>query len=74
MDPLEIQFELKKRGITQKAIAEALGISPMAVSLVINKKIISNRAMKAVAKLIHRDHADVFPEYYRREKVRISLN
>ena len=74
MTPLEIQFELRKRGITQKAIAEALGISPMAVSLVINKKIISDRAMKAVAKLIGRDHADVFPEYYRREKVRISLN
>lgn len=64
MLPDEIKNALKKNDITQKAIAEQLGVSEMAVSHVINKKIISNRIMHKVARAIDSDPYKVFPEYY----------
>ena len=70
MTPLEIQFELKKKEITQKEIALDLGVSEMGVSLVINKISISDRIMKAISRAIKMDHRAVFPEYYFRLKSR----
>jgi len=70
MDPLEIQYELKKRKKTQKQLAEELGVSEMTVSAVINKQRVSNRVMRAVSAAIDRDHIDVFPEYYYGPKLR----
>lgn len=70
MTPLEIQFGLKKREITQKEIALDLSVSEMAVSLVINKMTVSDRIMKAVSKAIKMDHRAVFPEYYFKLKSR----
>jgi len=64
MTPLEIQFELKKRGVKQKEIARRLGISENTVSRVINKQLISDRVMREVAKAINWDHRAIFPEYY----------
>ena len=64
MTPLEIQFELKKREVRQKEIARELRVSEMTVSRVINKQLVSDRVMKAVAGAIKRDHRAVFPEYY----------
>ena len=64
MQAAEIQYELKKRGITQKAVADELGITQMPVSKVINKLIVSSRIMRYVAKRIERDHREVFPEYF----------
>jgi len=64
MTPLDIQIELKKLSITQKEIAQELGVSEMIVSKVINKQMISDRVMRAVARAIHWDHRAVFPEYY----------
>ena len=64
MHTADIQAELKKRGLTQKKVADDLGIKPMAVSDVINKNRISIRIMRHVAKLIGRDHREVFPEYF----------
>jgi len=64
MTPLERQFELKKKGITQKEIAEGLGVSQMIVSKVINGQMISDRVMKAVAAAMNQDHRYVFAEYY----------
>ena len=72
MTPLEIQFELKKLGITQKEIAKELGVSEMIVSKVINKQMVSNRVMQAVARAIKMDHRAVFPEYYFRPKRRVT--
>jgi transcriptional regulator with XRE-family HTH domain len=62
--PLERQFELKKKGITQKAIAEELGVAQMIVSKVINGQMVSDRVMRAVAAAMHLDHRYVFAEYY----------
>ena len=70
MSPLEIQFELKIRRITQKEIAEGLGVSEMGISKVVNKSMTSDRIMKAVSKAIGRDHREVFSEYYARKKRR----
>lgn len=64
MDAIDIQYHLKKRGIPQKQLALELGVGDMAVSNVINKRIVSDRIMKAVAKAIGRDVIEVFPEYY----------
>jgi len=64
MKPLDIQYQLKLRGITQASIARELGVSEMHVSAVINKQRISDRVMKAVAHKIRRDHRNVFSEYY----------
>ncbi len=75
MHPADIQSELKKRGITQKAIAEELGVSEFHISRVIGKKGESDRVMKYVAAKINRDHREVFPEYYfntKRRKVKKS--
>lgn len=66
MTPLKIQYELKKRGITQRSLAAELGITEMPVSKVINKLIVSDRVMRAVSAKIGKDHRIVFPEYYLR--------
>jgi len=64
MHPADIQSELKKRGITQKSIAQELERSEFHISAVIRKLRDSDLVMRAVAKKIHRDHREVFPEYY----------
>ena len=70
MKPLEIQFELKKRGISQKQIAEDNNVSPMTISKLINRSLVSDRLMKVVSELIGEDHRLVFPEYYLRPPLR----
>lgn len=73
MEPIDIQYELKKRGIMQKDVARALGVSDNVISRVINKQIVSDRIMRAVAKAIGRNHRKVFPEYYAPPK-RVTLH
>jgi len=70
MHPAEIQAELKKREITQRQIAEELGVSQFHVSEVINKHRVSNKVMRHIAKLINRDHREIFPEYFFSKKRR----
>ena len=64
MTPDEIKKAIKENDTTQKAIAEKLGVAEMSVSYIVNKKIISNRIMKEVARTIGKDPCKVFPEYY----------
>lgn len=66
MMPSEIQFELKKRGVTQRMVADQEGVSPISVSKVINRLIISDRLMRAISKAINEDYRLVFAEYYLR--------
>jgi transcriptional regulator with XRE-family HTH domain len=66
MHPADIQAALKKNKITQKEIAEALDVSEMAVSLVINKIMVSDRIMKAISEKVQKDPFMVFHEYYLR--------
>ncbi len=55
---------MRDNNITPKAIAEKFGRSEMLVSLVVNKKTTSDKAMRTIAKAIRKDHREVFPEYY----------
>lgn len=70
MQPLEIQYELKKRGIAQKQIAADNKVSQMAISKVINRSLVSDRLMRVVSELLGEDHRLVFPEYYLRPALR----
>jgi len=66
MHPADIQAALKKRGITQKAIADELGVCPWHISGVIHfpEARPSDRVFKAIARKIGRDHREVFPAHY----------
>lgn len=64
MTPAKIQYLLKKNGLTQKALAQRIGVCEMTVSRVINKMTISDRVMRAVAEAVERPVQNVFPEYY----------
>ncbi len=64
MHPADIQAALKKAGITQKQVAEELGVTTFHVSEVVNKNRVSDRVMRFVAAKIGMSHLDVFPEYY----------
>lgn len=71
MTPAKIQYELKKRKITQESIADQEGVHPVSISTVINRVSgRSDRLMKAIAKAIGKDHREVFPEYYFRKPKR----
>ncbi len=66
MTPLQRKIALIRLGITQKSIAEKIGVSPMTVSHAIAGKLVSDRTMKAIAEIIGKDYRAVFPEYYLR--------
>jgi transcriptional regulator with XRE-family HTH domain len=66
MSPLEIQFALRKKNITQKALALRIGVSEMSVSDVINGKRVSDRIMRAIAEALGKNYLLVFPRYYLR--------
>ena len=66
MTPDEIRMELFKRRkeTSQSAIARSLGCSRQAIAAVIDRQIVSNRIMRAVADAIARDVKYVFPDYF----------
>ncbi len=66
MTPLERQYELKKKGITQHKIAVDLDVSDIAVSDVVLGHMVSDRIMRAIAAELGEDVRLVFPEYYLR--------
>lgn len=72
MHPFKIQYELKKRGITQKTIADSIPVSEMYVSRVINHKKDAFRkgdkaekVRNAVAAALGMTPEEVFPGIYR---------
>jgi len=64
MTPKQRKEALKKRKVTQKSIADKLGISEMSVSKAINDQIVSDRIYTAVAAAIGKPKGTVFPVYY----------
>lgn len=72
MTPLDRQFALKKKGITQHQIAVDHGVSDIAVSDVILGHMVSDRIMRGVAKALGEDVRLVFPEYYLRPPKRTT--
>lgn len=71
MHPADIQAALKKKGITQAALAEELGVTTFHMSEVVNKKRISDRVMRAIAQKLGRKPDHLFPEYYHGPKKRV---
>ena len=69
MHPADIQAALKKRGITQRALAQELGVTPFHVSDVINKPRYrrSERVMRAIALKISKPPDKVFPCCFKKE-------
>lgn len=64
MEPIDIQYQLKKRGITQKAIAEETGKSETIVSMVIRKERVSAQVMTVISGKLDKSPKEVFPEYF----------
>ena len=72
MSPSEIQKRIKDAKTTQRAIAQRLGVSEVAVSDIIRGRIVSDRIMRAVAETLGEDKRLVFPNYYLRPPSRKS--
>ncbi len=70
MTPARIQYELKKKAITQAAIAREAGVTESMMSLVVHQKMTSDRLMRLVAEKIDRDYREVFSEYYSKKQIR----
>jgi len=68
MTPFEIKIALMQRGISMRSIAERLGVSPNAVSLVVHRRMVSGRIMSELAKALEVEFSVVFPERFSREK------
>jgi transcriptional regulator with XRE-family HTH domain len=64
MTPRRIQIELRERGITQNALAQKMKVSPVTISRVIHRHVVSRRLMFGIAAEIQADIREVFPEYY----------
>jgi len=64
MTPKEIKSAIKAKGLTQKSIAIKIGKSEIAVSMTVNKNMVSDYIMRGIAGAIGNDPVDVFPEYY----------
>ena len=61
---VDIQYLLRKKGITQKEIAGKYGVSEMTVSRVINFKMTSERLMRAIARELGMPPRVLFARYY----------
>lgn len=76
--PTDIQYLLKRKGITQKDLAAKHGVHEMTISRVINGLMISNRLMKAIAREVGLKPEVAFAAYYsrpgRRRRASSSIN
>ena len=71
--PADIQYLLKKRGLTQKELAIKYGKSEMAISDVINFRMVSRPLMNAIAKEIGMRPEVVFAWYFNGDRSRPRL-
>ena len=63
MHPADIKAEMEKRGVTQVALAQELGVSQVTISKTIRKQMTSDRIMRRIAEVIGRHPAEVFECY-----------
>jgi lambda repressor-like predicted transcriptional regulator len=70
MHPADIQAEIKKAGLTQKAIAQEYGCSEFNISRIINTRWGSEPVMKFIANKIGKEPHTIFPKYFMRTKRR----
>ncbi|BBO74693.1 hypothetical protein DSCW_21100 [Desulfosarcina widdelii] len=70
MTPDDIQYILRRKGITQKELADRFGVNEMSVSRAISGKMTSEPLTKKIAKVLGISHRDAFPGYYRKDRPR----
>ena len=63
MDPIDIQYELKKRNIPQAQIAREAGVNQMYVSRVIRGRAICAHLMDIISGKLGKDPREVFDKY-----------
>ncbi|MBN1495906.1 MAG: helix-turn-helix domain-containing protein [Spirochaetes bacterium] len=62
--PTEIRIEILKAGVTQAHIARQAGVSDQMIYHVIQGTSVSDRVRRAIAKVIGKDVAIIWPETY----------
>lgn len=63
MQPIDIQYGLKKKNVLQSQIAKEAGVSAVSISKVIKGKLISPRLMDLIASHLGQDPREVFENY-----------
>jgi lambda repressor-like predicted transcriptional regulator len=61
MDPIDINYQLKKKKSSQAAIAKKLKVNRSTVCDIIHGRQKSKRIMKAIAKVIGKEVKDIWP-------------
>lgn len=64
MDPVEIKVAMLRAGVTQKQLAEKLGVRRQTVHLVIENRAVSHRIRSAIASAIGIDLKRIWPSTY----------
>ena len=64
MHSADIKARMEKRGYTQTRLAEEIGVSRQTLNRVIQKKGVSDKVMRAIARVVRRTPERTFPEYY----------
>jgi len=64
MDPLDITYQLKRRGFSQADIARTLGVTPGTVGNVIHDRLTAYEVASHVAALLGQAPADLWPARY----------
>lgn len=67
MTPIERQFELRKRGITQRAIAKEIGMHEITIGRIMLGQLKSPRGIEFISAKIGCDPQVVFPEYFNQD-------
>ncbi len=62
MDPVDINYQLKKSGLSQAALARKLKITRQVVCMVINGQKESKRVKKTIAKVLGLEIKDIWPD------------
>lgn len=72
MHPIDIQYALKKRGITLTDIGNAVGVTKCTVSNVVHGRTKSLRIATAIAKLTGRSLDELFPGQYPDQRLKAA--
>ena len=64
MTPQRIKYELDIRGIRQQDIAKTASVTQACVSLIINRRGVSQRVMRAISEAIDMQPEAVFPDVF----------
>ena len=67
MTATDIQYLLKRKGLTQKKLAKKFGVHEMTISRVIHRTLISDRLMRAISNEIGVEPERAFEDYYTRD-------